>query len=110
MQAYANHSEKAIEAKYVFPLDESAAVCGFEAFINNKHVVGKVCNVNCVICQVIMTRKQQNDPTIFEANCLSLLVLRSVSKKTFSKKSKESVFNSWGRTQNSSTHYSHTID
>jgi len=43
MQAYANHSTKAIEAKYVFPLDDSAAVCGFEAFINNKHVVGKVC-------------------------------------------------------------------
>ena len=86
MQAYANHSEKAIEAKYVFPLDESAAVCGFEAFINNKHVVGKVCIVNCVICQVIMTRKQQNDPTIFEANCLSLLVLRSVSKRRLARK------------------------
>ncbi|XP_034759163.2 protein mono-ADP-ribosyltransferase PARP4-like [Acipenser ruthenus] len=30
------------EAKYVFPLDETAAVCGFEAFINGKHVVGEV--------------------------------------------------------------------
>uniref|UniRef100_A0A671SR98 Poly [ADP-ribose] polymerase n=1 Tax=Sinocyclocheilus anshuiensis TaxID=1608454 RepID=A0A671SR98_9TELE len=31
-----------IEAKYVFPLEETAAVCGFEAFINGKHVIGKV--------------------------------------------------------------------
>lgn len=31
-----------IEAKYVFPLDDKAAVCGFEAFINGKHVVGEV--------------------------------------------------------------------
>ncbi|XP_030842786.1 protein mono-ADP-ribosyltransferase PARP4 [Strongylocentrotus purpuratus] len=30
------------EARYVFPLDEKAAVCGFEAFINDKHVVGTV--------------------------------------------------------------------
>ena len=42
MQAYANHSRQPVEAKYVFPLDDSAAVCGFEAFINNKHVIGKV--------------------------------------------------------------------
>ncbi|CAK8671220.1 unnamed protein product [Clavelina lepadiformis] len=42
MQAYANDSDAAVEAKYVFPLDDSAAVCGFEAFINGKHVVGKV--------------------------------------------------------------------
>lgn len=26
----------------MFPLDEKAAVCGFEAFINDKHVVGTV--------------------------------------------------------------------
>lgn len=31
-----------IEAKYVCPLDEMAAVCGFEAFINGKHIVGEV--------------------------------------------------------------------
>lgn len=31
-----------MEAKYVFPLDEQAAVCGFEAFINGKHMVGEV--------------------------------------------------------------------
>ena len=30
------------QAKYVFPLDEYATVCGFEAFINGKHIVGKV--------------------------------------------------------------------
>ncbi|XP_064167801.1 protein mono-ADP-ribosyltransferase PARP4 [Anguilla rostrata] len=41
-QSYTNLSEVPIEAKYVFPLDESAAVCGFEAFINGKHVVGQV--------------------------------------------------------------------
>ncbi|XP_023286599.1 poly [ADP-ribose] polymerase 4 isoform X2 [Seriola lalandi dorsalis] len=41
-QKYTNTSSVPIEAKYVFPLDDSAAVCGFEAFINGKHVVGKV--------------------------------------------------------------------
>ena len=42
MQAYTNESNAAIEAKYVFPLDDLAAVCGFEAFINGKHIVGEV--------------------------------------------------------------------
>ncbi|XP_035378628.1 protein mono-ADP-ribosyltransferase PARP4-like, partial [Electrophorus electricus] len=41
-QVYTNKSDILIEAKYVFPLEETAAVCGFEAFINGKHVVGKV--------------------------------------------------------------------
>ncbi|KAK7168903.1 hypothetical protein R3I93_005027 [Phoxinus phoxinus] len=41
-QTYTNKSPVPIEAKYVFPLEETAAVCGFEAFINGKHVVGKV--------------------------------------------------------------------
>lgn len=41
-QKYTNGSPVPIEAKYVFPLGESAAVCGFEAFINGKHVVGQV--------------------------------------------------------------------
>ncbi|XP_045909406.1 protein mono-ADP-ribosyltransferase PARP4 isoform X3 [Micropterus dolomieu] len=41
-QKYTNLSSVPIEAKYVFPLDDSAAVCGFEAFINGKHVVGQV--------------------------------------------------------------------
>ncbi|KAM3862197.1 protein mono-ADP-ribosyltransferase PARP4 [Diretmus argenteus] len=41
-QQYTNQSAAPIEAKYVFPLDDSAAVCGFEAFINGKHVVGQV--------------------------------------------------------------------
>ncbi len=26
----------------VFPLDEMSAVCGFEAFINDKHVIGEI--------------------------------------------------------------------
>lgn len=39
-QEYENWSDEPIEAVYVFPLDDSAAVCGFEAFINDKHVVG----------------------------------------------------------------------
>ena len=59
LQAYKNFSKKPIEAKYVFPLDDMAAgmcvylivinvivvfviVCGFEAFINGKHIVGEV--------------------------------------------------------------------
>ncbi|XP_070832623.1 protein mono-ADP-ribosyltransferase PARP4 [Chaetodon trifascialis] len=41
-QKYTNLSSAPIEAKYVFPLADSAAVCGFEAFINGKHVVGQV--------------------------------------------------------------------
>ena len=43
LQAYTNQSRVAIEAKYVFPLDDMAAVCGFEAFINGKHIIGQVC-------------------------------------------------------------------
>ncbi|KAL6044894.1 Protein mono-ADP-ribosyltransferase parp4 [Balamuthia mandrillaris] len=42
LQHYHNDNDRAIEAKYVFPLDEMAAVCGFEAFINGKHIVGEV--------------------------------------------------------------------
>ena len=42
MQSYKNNSLFPIEAKYVFPLDDMAAVCGFEAFINGKHIVGVV--------------------------------------------------------------------
>lgn len=41
-QTYTNQSHVPIEAKYVFPLDDKAAVCGFEAFINGKHIVGEV--------------------------------------------------------------------
>ncbi|XP_061917510.1 protein mono-ADP-ribosyltransferase PARP4 [Entelurus aequoreus] len=41
-QKYTNHGSTAIEAKYVFPLDDCAAVCAFEAFIDGKHVVGQV--------------------------------------------------------------------
>ncbi|XP_004680419.1 PREDICTED: poly [ADP-ribose] polymerase 4 [Condylura cristata] len=41
-QTYTNHSHMPIEAKYIFPLDDKAAVCGFEAFINGKHVVGEI--------------------------------------------------------------------
>ncbi|KAM8977640.1 protein mono-ADP-ribosyltransferase PARP4 [Pelodytes ibericus] len=41
-QTYKNTSPRPIEAKYVFPLDSTAAVCGFEAFINGKHIVGEV--------------------------------------------------------------------
>ena len=37
-----NHSTQAIETKFVFPLTEMAAVCGFEAYINDKHIVGEV--------------------------------------------------------------------
>ena len=41
MQEYKNESYTAIEAKYVFPLDDMAAVCGFEVFINGKHIIGR---------------------------------------------------------------------
>ena len=42
LQVYTNENDSPIEAKYVFPLDDMAAVCGFEAFINDKHIVGEV--------------------------------------------------------------------
>ncbi|XP_052074990.1 uncharacterized protein LOC127712542 isoform X2 [Mytilus californianus] len=42
LQEYKNDNNVPIEAKYVFPLDDTAAVCGFEAFINGKHVIGEV--------------------------------------------------------------------
>lgn len=45
-----------IEAKYVFPLDDKAAVCGFEAFINGKHMVGEVReNPNCSVGWAILS-------------------------------------------------------
>ncbi|XP_072849781.2 protein mono-ADP-ribosyltransferase PARP4 isoform X1 [Pogona vitticeps] len=41
-QTYENQINNPIEAKYVFPLDDSAAVCGFEVFIKGKHIIGEV--------------------------------------------------------------------
>jgi Vault protein inter-alpha-trypsin domain/von Willebrand factor type A domain len=41
-QRYRNTETTPIEAVYVFPLDEAAAVCGFEAVIGEAHVVGRV--------------------------------------------------------------------
>lgn len=42
LQEYHNNSMETLEAKYVFPLGDMAAVCGFEAFINGKHIIGEV--------------------------------------------------------------------
>lgn len=53
-QKYTNTSSVPIEAKYVFPLDDSAAVCGFEAFINGKHVVGQV---TCCCSLILLTHR-----------------------------------------------------
>lgn len=41
-QTYINQTSKPIEPKYVFPLDDRSAACGFEAFINGNHVTGEV--------------------------------------------------------------------
>src|SRR3982751_5320026 len=41
-QRYVNREATPIEAVYVFPLDEGAAVCGFEAMIDGTLVVGEV--------------------------------------------------------------------
>ncbi|CAF1222119.1 unnamed protein product, partial [Didymodactylos carnosus] len=41
-QLYHNKNLQAIEAKYIFPLDEHSTVCGFEAHINNKIIIGVV--------------------------------------------------------------------
>lgn len=42
VQRYRNRERQPIEAVYVFPLDEHAAVCGFEAIVNGTHYVGEV--------------------------------------------------------------------
>jgi hypothetical protein len=41
-QRYVNRESTPIEATYVFPLDESAAVCGFEAIVDGTLVIGEV--------------------------------------------------------------------
>src|SRR4026208_1597206 len=41
-QRYRNTESHPIEAVYVFPLEEGASVCGFEARIGDIRVVGKV--------------------------------------------------------------------
>jgi hypothetical protein len=41
-QEYVNNEVCPIEASYVFPLDERAAVCGFEAEISGKRIVASV--------------------------------------------------------------------
>src|SRR5262245_50227708 len=41
-QRFINQESQPIEAVYVFPLDEGAAVCGFEAMIDGTLVVGQV--------------------------------------------------------------------
>ena len=41
-QRYVNREAQPIEAVYVFPLDEGAAVCGFQALIDGTLVVGEV--------------------------------------------------------------------
>ena len=41
-QRYVNREDSPIEAVYVFPLDEGAAVCGFEAVVDGTLVVGAV--------------------------------------------------------------------
>jgi Ca-activated chloride channel family protein len=42
VQRYRNHEARPIEAVYVFPLDEGAAVCGFEAVSGGVHYVAEV--------------------------------------------------------------------
>ena len=41
-QRYVNREKVPVEAVYSFPLEEQAAVCGFEALIGDKRVVGRV--------------------------------------------------------------------
>lgn len=41
-QRYRNEGESPLEATYVFPLDEAAAVCGFEALVDGRVIAGKV--------------------------------------------------------------------
>jgi Ca-activated chloride channel family protein len=41
-QRYRNVEDRAIEAVYTFPLDELAAVCGFEAIVGGVHYAGEI--------------------------------------------------------------------
>lgn len=41
-QRYRNRESQPIEAVYVFPVEEGAGVCGFEAVVGATHVVGQV--------------------------------------------------------------------
>jgi Ca-activated chloride channel family protein len=41
-QRYRNTESQPLEAVYLFPLDEGAAVCGFEAVIDGRTIVGRV--------------------------------------------------------------------
>jgi Ca-activated chloride channel homolog len=41
-QRYVNQEATPIEAVYVFPLDEGAAVCGFEAIVDGTLVIGEI--------------------------------------------------------------------
>jgi Ca-activated chloride channel homolog len=41
-QRYVNRESNPIEAVYVFPLDDGAAVCGFEAIVDGTLVIGEV--------------------------------------------------------------------
>ena len=40
-QRYRNDGDTPLEATYVFPLDEAAAVCGFEALVDGRVIAGK---------------------------------------------------------------------
>ena len=42
VQSYQSNEETVKEAKYLFPISDNSAVCGFEAYIGGKHVVGRV--------------------------------------------------------------------
>jgi len=42
VQFYVNPTRNLIDTKYTFPLDESAAVCGFEAELDDKLLIGEV--------------------------------------------------------------------
>lgn len=41
-QEFISTNDNIAQAKYIFPLDEDAAVVGFEAFVNGKHIIGTV--------------------------------------------------------------------
>ena len=48
-QRFRNSEARPIEAVYVFPLEEGAAVCSFEAVIGETHVVGTDARSACVM-------------------------------------------------------------
>jgi len=74
-QKFTNFGAKAIEVKYVFPIESDAAVCGFEARINGKAVKG--------IVQGKKEAKKTYDDAVKNKQVAALLEKKADTENTF---------------------------